>query len=229
MREDGITKISPDGEVLYSKSIFDIIFDNDLGAYLYAVNQSNLDKDPFHLNDIEPVLSDSQFWKVGDIFLSLRNRSLLLLYRPNTHEVIWYKSGITSQQHDIDVISDHEISIFDNNMGDETGFNVDGSNLIAVYDFNDDQVSFPFREDLMSTKVKTRYAGSANWFSDGNLMVEESNYGRVVGYSRDSNEHWAFYNRSSTNSDLSQLTGSRIVPREVAEAFLSSRNSAICD
>ena len=29
--------------------------------------------DPFHINDIQPVLQDGKYWMKGDVFLSLRS------------------------------------------------------------------------------------------------------------------------------------------------------------
>ena len=40
----------------FQKSIFDIIFENGLSSILHAVNLGYPDTDPFHLNDVEPVL-----------------------------------------------------------------------------------------------------------------------------------------------------------------------------
>ena len=45
--------------------------------------------DGLHLNDIQPALTDSPYWKKGDLFLSLRHKSLILLYRPSTGKIIW--------------------------------------------------------------------------------------------------------------------------------------------
>ena len=71
--------------------------------------------DPIHLNDIEPALYDSKYWKKGDLFLSSRHQSAIIHYRPEINKVINYLTGPFSQQHDVDIISDEEISIFDNN------------------------------------------------------------------------------------------------------------------
>ena len=51
----------------------------------------------------------------GDLFLSIRNLSAIIHYRPKTNKVINYIVGPFIQQHDVDIISDKEISIFNNN------------------------------------------------------------------------------------------------------------------
>ena len=55
---------------------------------------------------------DGKFWKSGDVFLSLRNQSMILLYRPSTNKIIWKGTGPFFRQHDVDVLNDHKISIF---------------------------------------------------------------------------------------------------------------------
>ena len=95
---------------------------------------------PIHLNDIQPVNEDSNFWKKGDVFLSIAHQSMILLYRPSTNEIIWKGVGHTYYQHDVDILDDHRISIFNNNsktLGDVA--TVDGNNEVVIYDFKTNQ------------------------------------------------------------------------------------------
>jgi hypothetical protein len=227
-REDGITKINAQGTVIFSKSIFEIIFENQLASYVFAVNGKYQDLDPFHLNDIQPVLKDGPYWKKGDVFLSLRNRSMLMLYRPAINKVIWYKSGITSQQHDIDIVSYHEITIFDNNMGGAFNVPTDPGNRVALYDFQTDKVTYPFKEATSKINLKTRYAGGSEVFLENTIMIEESNYGRIVGLSEAKNSGWTYINRHGSNNSLMNIAGSSIVSRKTANKFLEKRSNADC-
>jgi hypothetical protein len=74
--------------------------------------------DPTHLNDIQPVLADGPYWKKGDLFVSLRNISSIMLYRPSTDQIVWMKRGPWLSQHDVDILDDHRISVYDNNVQD---------------------------------------------------------------------------------------------------------------
>ena len=65
--------------------------------------------DPIHLNDIEPILKDGPFWKKGDVFLSIRDQSMIVLFRPTTNKILNVIQGPFNMQHDIDIISDEEI------------------------------------------------------------------------------------------------------------------------
>ena len=123
IKDDCITKINiKTGKIIYNKSIFEILIQNgyNLGEILINTDLENNHKyiDYFHLNDIQPVLSDSKFWKKGDIFISLRHQNRIFLYRPSTNKIIWTTNGSWLKQHDIDILNNHQISFFGNNVLD---------------------------------------------------------------------------------------------------------------
>ena len=114
--DDGIVKLTPDGEIIFEKSVSQIFIENGLESNLFSTGKTTLfDYDPIHLNDIQPVEFNGRFWKKGDVFLSLRNQSMILLYRPSTNKIIWKGTGPFFNQHDVDILSDHVISVFNNN------------------------------------------------------------------------------------------------------------------
>ena len=116
--DDGIVKLSPDGEILFEKSVSQIFIDNGLEYLLFSVGDRNFTLDPIHLNDIQPVNFDSKYWKKGDVFISIRHQSMVFLYRPSTNKIIWKGTGPFFHQHDVDILNDHQISVFNNNSKD---------------------------------------------------------------------------------------------------------------
>ena len=101
--------------------------------------------DPTHLNDIQPVLDDGPYWKKGDLFLSLRNISTVMLYRPSTDEILWIKRGPWIAQHDVDILDDHRISIYDNDVEARAPGKpyIAGTSQVMVYDFATRKISLP--------------------------------------------------------------------------------------
>ena len=79
--------------------------------YLLFSHGNDYENDPIHLNDIQPVDFDGDYWKKGDVFLSIRNQSMIMLYRPSTNQIIWIGNGPYLHQHDVDIIDDHRIAI----------------------------------------------------------------------------------------------------------------------
>ena len=67
--DDHIVQISSSGQVLFSKSVFDILIENNLRNRIYVYDKYIAD--PIHLNDIQPALADGAHWRKGDVFLSL--------------------------------------------------------------------------------------------------------------------------------------------------------------
>ena len=103
--DDAIVKIDKSGKILLSKSIAEILYENKI-LNIYELFEG---ADPLHLNDIEPALKDTMYWKKDDLFISIRNKSAIIHYRPSTNKVINYIKGPFAYQHDVDIISDNEI------------------------------------------------------------------------------------------------------------------------
>ena len=83
--DDSIVKLDSDGEILFEKSVSQIFIDNGLEYLLFSIGDRAFSLDPIHLNDIQPVNFDGEFWKKGDVFLSLRHHSMALLYLSLIH------------------------------------------------------------------------------------------------------------------------------------------------
>lgn len=108
------------GEILFHESIAQILLDNGLE---HMVMRSTKAEDPFHLNDVQPALSTTKYWNRGDVFMSFRNMSAVLQYRPNTGEVIRVITGPFYAQHDVDFVNDSTIALFNNNSHNMMQFN----------------------------------------------------------------------------------------------------------
>ena len=100
------------GEVLFHKSLTEILMENGL---THVLVKSETPGDPIHVNDIEPVLHDGPYFKRGDLFISARNGSWIMHYRPATGKVIRMLEGPFYSQHDVDIESDSTLTVFNNN------------------------------------------------------------------------------------------------------------------
>ncbi len=227
IQNDGITLISLKGEVIYEKSVIKILEDNGLSYLVYGKSES-VELDPIHLNDIQPVLIDGKFWKKGDVFLSLRNQSMLILYRPSTNKIIWHKQGPWIHQHDVSIVNDHQISIFNNNAFTTgmIGLTVRRSNNIFVYDFLKDEVTTPWQPGFEKLELRTITEGRGKIIGQ-EIFVEESNYGRLIQFLPDGSVSWQFINRAS-NGKTHFLNWSRIVSRELGDKVRISLTQKNC-
>ena len=207
--DDGIVKLSPNGKVLFERSVSQIFIDNDLEYLLFGMG--NKEVDPIHLNDIQPVDFDGEFWKKGDVFLSLRHQSMVLLYRPSTNKIIWKGTGPFFYQHDVDILNSHSISIFNNNAKQFVdGIFVDGNNQVIIYDFRKNNYSFYLNESLIKNDVRTVAEGRSQILPNGDLLIEETEYGRTLYFNADGSLRWTHVNRAN-NSKVYKVGWSRIL------------------
>ena len=207
LRDDAIIKLNSNGDILYNKSVIKLLLDNQIYKIDFFKSQNT---DPIHLNDIEPALTDTAYWKKGDVFLSLRNLSTIIHYRPSTSEVINHITGPFTAQHDVDVISDKEISIFNNN----NSFIDNVYSEILIYNFETKTFKKLFNDQLKKENFKTTSQGLSHIFKDGSLMVEEQNHGRIILFNNKGEKEWEFVNKDK-NGDIGFVSWSRVIEDEL--------------
>ncbi len=228
LTDDVIVQLSPeDGRVLYQKSVFEILMENgyNRGEFFICPTSYRMQSylDYIHLNDIEPVLADSHYWKKGDLFLSLRNQNMILLYRPSTGKIIWQQNGPWLRQHDVCIVDSTKIGIFGNNVmeafyPDADDVFVDGHNIQYVYDFSRKSLLTPYNTLFASLAIKTRTQGRSRILADGRIFVEDTNEGRSL-LGDDGKVLWVYveginkkrlrmtgWNRYLTEEEFSRLT-----------------------
>ena len=177
-----------------------------------------------HLNDIEPALYDGQYWKKGDVFLSSRHQSAIIHYRPDNNKVINYITGPFAQQHDVDIISDKEISIFDNN---NTLFDNEYSKIV-IYNFETKKFKNKFHRVLKKNNFKTITQGVSHIFKDGSLMVDEQNHGRIILINNKGEKEWEYINKDK-NGDIGYIGWSRVIENEtIIKNFRILANNQRC-
>ncbi len=224
--EDAITHVAADGSILLQRSVAQILLGHGMEYLIFATG--NYDSDPVHLNDIQPVLADGPYWKKGDLFLSSRHMSTLFLYRPSTDEILWMKRGPWMAQHDIDILDDHRIAVFNNNAYDRgQGPYVRDHNSIAVYDFATDTITHPFDTSLASEAVRTLFEGLFTILPDGTAMVEEENSGRLLFVTADGATRATYINTASDGSSY-RLGWSRWIDQATGDAFAARLAATTC-
>ena len=223
--DNSIIKINDNGKILFNKSVTEILIENNIVVDNFALTFSLLKQlDPIHLNDIEPVFNDTEYWKKGDVFISIRDQSAIIHYRPSTNKVINYITGPFAQQHDVDIISDKEISIFNNN-----NFFVDNEHSeVLIYNFETKKFRKLFNDQLQKENFKTDSQGLSHMFKDGSLMVEEQNHGRIILFNSKGEKEWEFVNKDK-NGDIGHVQWSRVIEDEFSiEKFRSLVKNKKC-
>lgn len=188
-RDDMVMNVdTKTGKVLFAKSLTDIFIENGLE---HEINKSTYPKDPFHLNDVEPVLTTSEYMKEGDVFLSFRHLSMIMQYRPSTNKVIKVIQGPFLFQHDVDVISPSSIAILNNNSvalkNDGYSFEFErgkdskqrkiSNTNVLIYNFQDNTYTPLYEEHFKNNQIFTNTEGVHDLMENGDLFFEEQNSG----------------------------------------------------
>ena len=179
--DDGIFKLDPvSGKTIFKKSIFDILIENHYQNILFSTGPNT--EALIHVNDIQPAFKTTKYWIKGDLLISMRNRSSVFLYRPSTNKIIWLKTGPWNFQHDCDFLNVTEIGVFGNDVTDFNGksYLIHGHNNQYIYNFATDQVRTPYTRMFKEGKIKTLSEGRSRILPDGQLFVEETNFGRIL-------------------------------------------------
>ncbi|MEL6107924.1 MAG: arylsulfotransferase family protein [Planctomycetota bacterium] len=174
-REDAALCLSPSGKKLHLHSLSTVFREGGLLKTVFASTPSyewNYGSDPYHLNDVLPVKSDGTRWNKGDLFLSLRHKSTVLQYRPADRSVVWHQQGPWLAQHDINLIDEQTISVFNNNTF-LLSEKVEGAGSnIAVHSLVDGSTKF-----LGDGLFVSASEGRQTQTDDGWILVEETNRG----------------------------------------------------
>ncbi len=225
-KEDAIVHVSKDGKILYQKSVPELLIENGLARHVFG--QDFYSDDPIHMNDLQEAVFDSKYWQKGDLFLSLRNISAIVQYRPSTNKVIWIKQGPWVNQHDVDILDESRIAVFNNNRFNyQFKDDVNGVNSVMIYDFATDTVTSPYQAGMNRHEVRTISEGRSELYPNGDVFVEESNYGRLLRLSPDGDIVWQYVNRADTGR-VYRMNWSRVLPRDLAVAAIKSLAGVDC-
>lgn len=212
LKDDAITEVSPQGKVLFQKSVAEILVKNGYRTLLLGVGV--YEDDLIHLNDIQPALSSSAYWLKGDLLISIKHKSTVFLYRPSTQKIIWLQTGPWLNQHDVDFVDSVRIGIFGNNIVriNSAEHLLDGYNEEYVFDFKTGKTTTPYTQFLKKAKVSTRSEGRSDILPNGDLFIEETDNNRLLRGDTKS-VTWQFVNRIDPHS-LAALEWTRFIPED---------------
>jgi hypothetical protein len=225
-REEMISKISPAGKLLFSRSVAQILVRHGYANWLFTVPHD----DPIHLNDIQPVLADGPYWKKGDLFLSMRNISAVMLYRPSTDEIVWIKRGPWIAQHDVDVLDDHRIGIYNNAVEERSRRNpyFSGTSRLVVYDFSTGNSRTLLQGAMVRSKFRTWVEGLFTRLPDGSTLVEDPTAARLVIFNPDRSIAAEYVNRAKDGFRY-HLGWSRYIEKAKGDVIVTNLRKARCN
>jgi hypothetical protein len=127
-------------------------------------------------------------------------------------------------QHDMNFVDNHTISVFGNNT--MFGELLDGHNSVYFYDFKTDQVSEPYREIMQQMEVQTLTEGRGTPLADGDLFIDESNNGRILRVSADEVK-WEYVRRIDKET-IALSSWSRYLTSQEAKPIIEQLRNNSC-
>lgn len=180
--EDTIVQVSPNGEIKREISILESIYRSGYEGLLFA---GLLEKkvDVTHNNDVEileeRLAPDFDGLNAGDIMVSLRNISTVVIIDGKTELIKWAITHPLVRQHDPDFQKGGFITVYDNRAiserGDRPSFG--GSRIIRITPFTN-EVETIYRAQG-ENQFYSRGGGKHQLLGNGNLLIVEPYAGRV--------------------------------------------------
>ncbi len=208
--EDTVVKISPtDGKLLQEISLLDAIYKSSNETILFP-DGGNLGKvampDPLHLNHVEPLRADLApafpMFDTGDLLISLRVPSTILVLDPKTGLIKWTARGPWFGQHDPHFLPNGRISIYDNRdlynyEAQSRGVPERASRILQLDPATGKTTTF--FEGTIDQPYFTDAIGKHSYQPNGNVLIAESWGGRVFEVTPAGKKVWEFVNRYDEN------------------------------
>jgi hypothetical protein len=195
--EDLLLHVSGEGKVLREISVLKALLKGVPWHLLHAVAaEFEPPSDPTHLNDVE-IVTPALAARVpganaGDLLVSIRNLNMLAIISLETGDLVWYQVGPWVRQHDPDIEADGRISVFDNHdhMGWDYNKEFGGSQVMLLDPKTGaSEITWPKSDAVF---FYTRFMGAHEAQPNGNMLITESAYGRVLEMAPDGALVWQY-------------------------------------
>jgi hypothetical protein len=215
--EDFLVLLSPEGKEVKKISLTRALAASRFNILRLAIPAYALG-DPLHVNSVEYIDAEKArrfpAAAAGDVLLSFRDMSALAVLSVERGEIVWAARGPWLWQHDASLLPNGHITLFDNLGGFRDGngarvLEVDPATSEVVWSYAGDD-AHPLHSPLRS---------SAEPLSNGNMLITESDGGRVFEVDRNGDIVWNFVNPTrggDTNQFIAVATwGQRIDPQSI--------------
>ncbi|MFT7464920.1 MAG: hypothetical protein ACI9EF_003280 [Pseudohongiellaceae bacterium] len=198
VRDNELTMVSPAGEVLESRSISDMI---EAGPAPYAWRpaeqipgyEPEATADYLHCNSVfwvesSPLAAKNDWFSGGNVLLSSRHQSTLLLVNWDRAELLWsFGDGQLARQHEASLLPSGNILLFDN--GDETR---PWSRIVQLNPATG-QITWEYKADPPESFYSSG-RGTVQTLRGGNLLVGNSANGEAFEITSEGQLVWRFFN-----------------------------------
>lgn len=198
--EDFLVILSAEGETQKKISLLDAINDSEnYRKFLWRIPYYSLE-DPLHVNSIDVLDTDDALAlahrvpaaKAGQVLLSFRELAggSIALLDVDEAKIVWATRGAWLSQHDADVLDNGNIMLFDNRGDSEEAGR---SRVIEIDPGNGGGIVWAYG-GTTDSPLESRIRSSQEAQPNGNVLITESDGGRVLEVTRDGQIVWEYIN-----------------------------------
>ena len=190
--DESVSILAPDGGALSMHSILDAMA-NAKGMRLAGTVPFSDHIEPLHSNALDVLTEQTARFipgaKPGDVLLSLRNLDMLAVLDPETNAIVWALRGSWRQQHDVKMLPNGHILLFDNlgalmSRGRSRVLEVLPTTGAVVWSYGGTD------DDPLDCEIR----GGAQRLIGGNTLISESTAGRILEVTPDGSVVWEYVN-----------------------------------
>ncbi len=190
-RDDVVAILGPDGKERKAISVLRAFQRSEWRGALKQISLDPRFEDKFHANAVK-FLTAKQAASIpnaqaGDLLLSMRNVNLLAVMDPRKGVIVWAARGPWYMQHDPHMLPNGNIIMFDNH-GD-----LKHPRRSRVLEINPKTLAieweWPGKHDY---NMYTSIAGAIDPLDNGNVLIAETNRGRLLEVTREGEVVWDF-------------------------------------
>ncbi len=210
--------LSPEGELLRKISILEAIHRSRFFGLLNSF--PNHTHDVLHANSVD-VLDATHAeafpsFEEGDILVSLRNASTLVVIDGESEEVKWVSSGLSTLQHQASFLPTGSILLLDNTGGNQKRpLRSDRSRVLEIA-AETQEILWQYPPVGRNNPFFTKRLGYVERLPGGNTLITESMQGRVLEVSPKGKLLWEYlspYRDGENDKLITTLMGARRIPR----------------
>ncbi|MFH1404030.1 MAG: arylsulfotransferase family protein [Candidatus Altiarchaeota archaeon] len=180
--DNHIVVLTPEGRVKKRISVFKLLGEE----YVKRVMKLNETRDVFHANTIDLIEDDVGIGVEGDVLLCFRNINLVAIADLEDERIVWsWGEDELRWPHHPTILENGNIQVFDNRAGS-------GSSRVVEYDPIGGEIVWEYEGDPPKSFYTSTRGGSQR-LPNGNILITETNRGRVFEVTGDGRIVWEYW------------------------------------
>ncbi len=223
LKDNGITILTPDGDLVETVSLYDLLHTAPERFSLQEVAESDYWRrrivDLLHANSLETMHRDdlasrSPIYAPGNVLVSFRHQDAVVIFDLRAREVVWaWGQGELSGPHDATVLDNGNILVFDNGLSR-------GWSRVIELDPLTREIVWQYRAPEPSSDFYTESRGASQRLPNGNTLIAHSDRGEAFEVTRNGDVVWRFLNPDlDAEGRHATLVRIKRYPRELVEGL----------